>query len=219
MIRAAVASGGKPIRHAPHPSSTKYFSTSATAAAAVILLSGCVAISRTEADAAAPAAEANGATAAPARRAGRPHVQTHKGTIEADLMDHLASKPYVKYHNVEPKIFFDDEGEPASDGNGAGARRKGISRWGRRPYIPEEYSVVGGGGVDGFEGNTKGKGSGKSGGRPLGVPQTVRILAVDLPAMREAIDGECVVDLRRVSGGPLVSNFSIYSDRTTTPKK
>ena len=146
----------------------------------------------------------------------RPGRGRTKGRVEVDLMDRIASKPYIRYHNAPPSRVWGGGGPPGGGGPGlitrstkavgrTARRLRGGGRTGDASADPrdarrtasdyEEYRAAGE-----WDGELGGSGTsgGAAGERPRGIPKRVRVLTIDVPEFREAVEGECRVNLSRI---------------------
>ncbi len=118
------------------------------------------------------------------------------GIIESDFLDVLANKPYLNYHNPY-----------ARDSLARSTLNSTKRLWGRLARSDKNPTVVRGLQAGDKWANDSGTALIGSGGsrsnkrneRPKGVPRRIRILAIDVPEFREVFDGECKVNLSRVS--------------------
>eukprot|EP00978_Attheya_sp_CCMP212_P007733 scaffold17975_cov55-Attheya_sp.AAC.2 len=142
------------------------------------------------------------------------HHDSHTALLETDLMDRIAAKPYVNFHNMAHLHSHDSWENGRSSSSGSESQNHSNSAWAkllagprsrrRRQYIQNDVDDD-----DILEGyNREHDHDAKQQQqqqrllwdhhRPPGVPRRVRILAIDVPQMRHVFDGECRLNLGRV---------------------
>jgi hypothetical protein len=105
------------------------------------------------------------------------------GIIETNLMDKIANKPYLNYHRVPAVV------PTATISAVVSTSKNGASAEANSGDFPSTTKMI-----HSHSSNTL-----QSTNRPLGVPQQMRILTIDVPQFRNVFDRECYVDMTMVS--------------------
>lgn len=120
------------------------------------------------------------------------------GIIETNMMEKIANKPYLNYHRVSMVV-------PTTKSAVVSSASKGKST----ETINGDFSttttqIIGGRGIAPYNSNAS-----NSINRPIGVPQQMRILTIDVPQFRNVFDRECHVDMTMVSKQKLLEILAL----------